>query len=212
MAAQRIKVIPDRIFHKLWDGAEDFDNVHDYISAFTSPLSKSKINFYKYKIEYDLSCMILKSIFDYKKKTMASLVKELNIKPIELSHRFCIPIRTIENWMSENRTPPDYLKLFIAEIYDIHFLPQYVYTESLNKQRGRYSEDNELKDNNKSPLIDIDDLPVTSESDYESYDFDFSLIDKRMKEFEERYNKKQKSSSPDILNRTDYLDSILKKK
>ena len=42
MGRQRLKIIPDRIFHKLWDSIDDFNDRDDYVSTFSSDNSLFK--------------------------------------------------------------------------------------------------------------------------------------------------------------------------
>lgn len=36
-----------------------------------------------------------------------------------LARRFCIPLRTVDDWLAEKRNPPPYVRLLIAECTEI---------------------------------------------------------------------------------------------
>lgn len=41
--------------------------------------------------------------------TITEMRKHLNVSRAEFSRRYNIPIRTLEDWESEKRTPPEYV-------------------------------------------------------------------------------------------------------
>lgn len=43
------------------------------------------------------------------KMTIKEMRKHLNVSRAEFSRRYNIPIRTLEDWESEKRTPPEYV-------------------------------------------------------------------------------------------------------
>ena len=49
-------------------------------------------------------------------KTIKEICEEYGLKQIELSRRFNIPRRTVQDWYSEKRTPPDYVVGMINEL------------------------------------------------------------------------------------------------
>jgi hypothetical protein len=43
------------------------------------------------------------------------LLRRLGLRQIDCATRFCIPIRSVQDWTGERRTPPPYLRLMMAE-------------------------------------------------------------------------------------------------
>lgn len=52
-------------------------------------------------------------------KTVKDLCTEYGLNQTELSRRFGIPLRTIQNWHAEVRTPPDYVVRMMDELLRI---------------------------------------------------------------------------------------------
>lgn len=48
-----------------------------------------------------------------------SLLGRMGLKQTECSTRFCIPLRTVQDWAGERRTPPPYVRLMMAEAVGI---------------------------------------------------------------------------------------------
>ena len=51
-------------------------------------------------------------------KTIKDICTEYNITQTELSNRFGIPWRTVQDWYAGRRTPPDYVVNMIIEIIE----------------------------------------------------------------------------------------------
>ncbi|MBQ9975847.1 MAG: helix-turn-helix domain-containing protein [Clostridia bacterium] len=49
-------------------------------------------------------------------KTIKEICEEYGLKQIELSRRFNIPIRTVQDWCRGIRIPPDYVVSMIDEL------------------------------------------------------------------------------------------------
>lgn len=43
------------------------------------------------------------------------LLKLMNLNQSKCATHFCIPLRTVQDWAGERRTPPPYLRLMMAE-------------------------------------------------------------------------------------------------
>lgn len=52
-------------------------------------------------------------------KTIKEVCTEYGIKQAELSRRFDIPLRTVQDWYNARRTPPDYLVSMIIKIIEL---------------------------------------------------------------------------------------------
>lgn len=62
----------------------------------------------EFKKEYDA--------VELEAKTIKELCEKYNLKQIELSRRFEIPIRTVQDWYREVRTPPEYVVKMIEKL------------------------------------------------------------------------------------------------
>lgn len=58
-------------------------------------------------------------IWDAAHMTMLDIRTAARLTQCEMSHRLCIPRRTIENWSTGDRTPPDYVRLLILKDLDL---------------------------------------------------------------------------------------------
>lgn len=47
------------------------------------------------------------------------LLKNMELTQTRCSIRFCIPLRTVQDWVGERRTPPPYVRLMMAELAGI---------------------------------------------------------------------------------------------
>lgn len=54
-----------------------------------------------------------------KTKSIKELCTEYGLGQTELARRFDIPLRTIQNWHAEVRTPPDYVVRMMDELLRI---------------------------------------------------------------------------------------------
>ena len=52
-------------------------------------------------------------------KSIREICEEYNLSQTELSKRFGIPLRTVQNWHSEVRNPPPYVVAMIEKILEI---------------------------------------------------------------------------------------------
>ena len=128
MGRQRLKIIPDRIFHKLWDSIDKYDSTEDYVSALST--DSSLFNYNSYKITYSECIYLLKSLYKAKKMTFKELIEAAGAKKSEISHIFCIPIRTVEDWYSEKNRTPSYIKIMILKQFHMLDLGKYVRLQS----------------------------------------------------------------------------------
>lgn len=164
-------IIPDRLFHKIWNISCDYDEFSSFYNSITSIKSKNYIDLYKYCFDLDLIYDTLRSIHKYSHYSFSDFLDEYKIKKATISHRFCVPIRTIENWCNGSGKCAPYVMLMILECYNIKYLPDNIYTESLwnksfsdkdtnkKKQNKRKIEKPDNKEDlGKLPLDDIDDL------------------------------------------------------
>ena len=121
----RTKIIPDRIFHKLLDYKCDSQN--EYI---TEILGQNIFKYKNYDLDYMEAAELLKEIYRIQNITFNDIIKECKLKKSELSHLFCIPIRTVEEWFSGKNRCPIYIKIMILRYYHKINLGKYIKLES----------------------------------------------------------------------------------
>ena len=128
MQKKRLKIIPDRVFHKLWVNAGNYSSDEEYINC---TVSDSKMfNFKGHGLDYPEYADMLKKIYrlrHYKLKDISGITSK---KKSELSHIFCIPIRTIEAWYSDINVIPPYILLMMLKHFHLLELGKYVRLES----------------------------------------------------------------------------------
>ena len=128
MQKKRIKIIPDRIFHKLWTEAEKYVDYEDYVSAC---ISNSKLFNYKaHGLDYPEYAGMLKNIHKLRNYKLRDISETASKKKSELSHIFCIPIRTIEAWYSQINEMPSYILLMMLKHFHMFELGKYIRLES----------------------------------------------------------------------------------
>ena len=128
MQKKRLKIIPDRIFHKLWDEAGKYNDLEEYIISISS---NSKIfNYKSHDLDYPEYAELLKNIYNCRKLKLKDISDKVSKQKSELSHIFCIPIRTIEAWYSDINTIPDYILLMMLKHFHLINLGKYIRLES----------------------------------------------------------------------------------
>ena len=51
--------------------------------------------------------------------SIKELCSKYGLKQIELARRFGIPLRTVQDWYSDKRTPPDYVVSMIIRLLEL---------------------------------------------------------------------------------------------
>lgn len=57
----------------------------------------------------------LTSIYAAVHRSVKDIAKDAGLSQRKLAERFCIPLRTMEDWCTGKRTPPDYVRFMIQE-------------------------------------------------------------------------------------------------
>lgn len=55
-------------------------------------------------------------IWDAYHKSVKDIAAEAGMTQRKLADRFCIPLRTVEDWCAGKRTPPDYVRMMMQEL------------------------------------------------------------------------------------------------
>lgn len=128
MRKQRLKVIPDRVFHKLWDAVDKYGSQDIYISNIID--NDSIFNYGKYCLDYVEASFVLANIYSLKNMSFRDILDRAGTKKSTVSHIFCIPIRTIEDWFSGTNRSPAYIRLMLLKYFHLLDLGKHVRIES----------------------------------------------------------------------------------
>lgn len=197
-----IRIIPDRIFYKLWKAADKDVKIYDYIDSFTSPLSKTYINFYKkYKLDELQTLDMLENIFKAAHLSMKDIIDTTGIRKADIGYMFCIPIRTLEDWCAGKNKCPSYVRLMMLRKFGLLHLGKYIYLESDNHivYNAYKSSRGEVNRNNTETEIVEDNI---EQDEY----YMMSL-----KEYEQLHIHNSNTGIKDIIAATDYLRDYMKK-
>lgn len=135
MPRRKIEAIPDKIFHKLWDESQKETDYLKYISKYTSPISKKYINFRKYGLEVYDGPYLLKRIYETSHLSFKEIVDNANKTKAQISHIFCIPIRTVEAWYYGVNPCPSYIRLMVLKQFKLLKLGDRIILESEKENR-----------------------------------------------------------------------------
>lgn len=126
----RIKIIPDILFHTLWDQAEKYESSYNYIKDVTRFDSEYIDKIRATGLDEDDIYLFLRQIHTYRHMDMTEILKAANTSKAKVSHIFCIPIRTLEDWCSKKNKCPGYAKLMVLKQFHQFKLGKYVRLES----------------------------------------------------------------------------------
>lgn len=66
--------------------------------------------------EIDMNLVLqLRTMWEVYHLPFKDLMNRMDLNQSQCSRRFCIPLRTVQDWAGGRRTPPAYLKLMMAE-------------------------------------------------------------------------------------------------
>lgn len=57
----------------------------------------------------------LRTLWHVANDPFKALLKRVGLNQTQCSHRFCVPLRTVQNWARDVRSCPDYIRLMMAE-------------------------------------------------------------------------------------------------
>ncbi len=131
----RIRIIPDRVFYKLWKNSEKMPK-EEFLRSMTSSLSDTKVDFKKYGIKDEEVFKLLTGIHKISHMPLDEMLGIIGMTKAEFSNAFCIPIRTVEDWYSKKNRMPGYFKLLLARYVGIIDVGNFIKTESSMKISG----------------------------------------------------------------------------
>lgn len=127
----RVKIIPDREFHRLWDQAKRYSVSDDYIKAMIGDIGENPcMNYKKYHLDYVEYLDMLRLIYEMSVLTFRGILEQTGKRKSEISHIFCIPIRTVEEWYTGGNSCPVYIRLMLLKHFHLFNLGKYIKLES----------------------------------------------------------------------------------
>lgn len=128
---KRIKILPDRLFHKLWDESLKCNDSNSFIRLFSNPMSDKYISF---KATYDIDIVtaiyLLNRIYEMSHMEFREVIESAGKGQADISHIFCIPKRTVQDWYSGKNRCPSYIMLMILRQFHLFTLSKYVKLQS----------------------------------------------------------------------------------
>ena len=98
----------DKLFYKLWHDALAQPDCELYIAEYGYPEWFDDIS-----DDVDMVITELTKIHAAAHMTLREIIEHEGLTQSEFACRFCIPLRTIENWATSTRECPDYVRLLI---------------------------------------------------------------------------------------------------
>lgn len=202
-----IRVIPDKIFYRLWKAADSDMKIYEYIDSFVSPLSNTYIDFRKkYKLNELQVIGMLENIYRAFHMSVKDIIELSGKKKADIGYIFCIPIRTLEDWCAGKNKCPSYIRLMMIRKFGLLSFGKYIYLESDNhivynaykgSRRGQERVEN-LEFGKETN--DLTDHRVSDKNDYMM----------SMKEYEQLHVHNSNKDIQDIIAATDYLRDYMK--
>ena len=123
---KRKKVISDKLFHELWTTAKAYKDPYHYANEIIRLNNACAKDLKKTSLDADEIYDMAKKIFGMQQMTISQIVVKSGKKKAEISHIFCIPIRTLEDWCAEKAKCPDYVKIMMLKQFHLFRLGKYV--------------------------------------------------------------------------------------
>lgn len=111
--------ISNRVFHALWDLCEKWPDADSYIHSIVRENERLMNRLWDTGMKYDRIVSFLKDIYDAHALSFNDIRERSGLGPAEISHIFCIPIRTIEAWMSGRSVSPSYVRLMMLRYFGL---------------------------------------------------------------------------------------------
>lgn len=110
----------DKLFFKLWSEALSSSDCNTYVSDWS--LSSVWDDAPDADIPAD-RIDVLERIWDAAHLTIRDIRAHTGLSQAAFSIRYCIPVRTLEDWERGVRSSPDYLRLLLAQATGIYTRP-----------------------------------------------------------------------------------------
>lgn len=222
MSRNKSIIIPDRTYHKIWSSSLEYDSLDIFVSNFRN--SKEFRKLIETGCSFNLIIDLLSITYEFSHISIKDLLTLYNIKNATLSHRLCIPIKTIEGWKSSGFKCPSYVKLMIIRTFGIKYLPTGIciesfYTSSANTSSFTSSTKSKSILTSKDSIIhksNDDSIKIQENTHFSVEDSSIDVYNEKegfpyskpfsLREFEQTHL----LSNDDFLSSTDYLGDILK--
>ena len=205
-----IRIIPDKIFYKLWKSADDEIKVYEYIDSFTSSLSNNYIDFRKKcKLDELQTINMLENIYKAAHLSIREIIEASGEKKANIGYIFCIPIRTLEDWYSGKNKCPSYVRLMLIRKFELLNLGKYIYLESDNHVVYNAYKDSR-GEQKRAGNIEFEDEKMNDLIGYRHSEKNDYMMS--MKEYEQLHVHNSNKDIQDIIAATDYLRDYMKKK
>ena len=105
----------DQLFYKLWRDALAQPNLEIYIGEYGYP-------YWFDEISEDVNEVVstLTAIHRVAHMTVREMIKSSGLTQAAFAVKFCIPLRTVENWAMGLRQCPDYTRLLLARQLNLY--------------------------------------------------------------------------------------------
>ncbi len=200
MSRKKDVYVPDKIFHEVCEKALEYDTEDIFVFEFRN--SKQHKQLLKMGCDPSLEYDFLRHMYSVLHLSFAELLTKYSIKNSSLSHRLCIPIKTVEGWKSGLYNCPVYIKLQTLKEFNIEYLPKRIKRES---ERTALAKENSTNKNSLSKKIKKNEENKEIKKEPEIRNKYWSL-----KEYEQAHV--YSSQANNILSTTNYLDDIIKRK
>jgi len=138
MKENRKKIVPDKLFAKLWNDAEKIDDRNAFIRKYSSITSEHYINFKrKYSLEFDEVLHMLNEIHAKQHMSFKDIIDAAGKRKAEISNTFCIPVRTVEDWYAGKNKCASYIRLMLLKHFYLINLGKYIYLESDEERKTK---------------------------------------------------------------------------
>lgn len=99
----------DKLFYRMWHDALDQPSKELYIAEYGYPDWFDEIS-----QDPDVIVSILSDIHEVAHMSVRDIISRSGLTQAAFSVRFCIPLRTVEDWATGKRKCADYIRLMIA--------------------------------------------------------------------------------------------------
>ena len=126
----RLRIIPDRYFSKFYNYAMKSENKTQYLNNFLNISSDDYIKPAKLNLEYEDLLFLLEHIYNMANLSFSELLDMIAITKSQFSHKFCVPLTTVNDWYSGRGKCPGYYRLLLMHYYKIPVMPKYYVLKS----------------------------------------------------------------------------------
>ena len=124
----RVKIVPEKLFYKMWHSVPKFQTRDEYVHNFVSVFSSDYVDCHKLDLPPGTLLDVLLESWRCYHIDIPSIINMSGLTRASFGYRYCIPIRTLEEWCKKD-TSPDYVRLMILKDLNEFHLPKYVHVQ-----------------------------------------------------------------------------------